>query len=359
MDDHSSGQQPTESKPAAATQPDRQSILRQLRSQVGCVSVAAPPACETFSTGCQVIDDLLPIGGLKKNTVTEWVADSDSSGAAVFSLIAAATHLCQPTRQQRSCADGTSTGGPFAGGPLVVVDSESHFYPPAAVALGIPADQIILVRPERHADVVWAIDQALRCDAVGAVWGHVGSRLNDRDARRFQLAAEIGNTPGLLVRPAAVRGRPSFAEVRFHVQVADAHVQVGNAGAVGRRQAAPLFATPFLAAQITLDRCRGGQIGNQTWVQIDDRGRLTPLERKSILVASGRLAPITTAQTTSAQTTSAQTTTAQTTTVPAAVPHDTSHRPQTAAVHLAEQLARSASLKRDSQQSDSNRERRA
>ncbi|QDT11269.1 hypothetical protein K239x_32630 [Planctomycetes bacterium K23_9] len=305
--------------PVKADLTDTASILKRLRHQVGCVSTVPHDDRQTRSAGCQAIDDLLPSGGLRVDALTEWVAASTSSSAGVLSLIAAANQL----RQSAS--------------PLVVIDTQGDFYPPAAIALGIPADQIVLVQTQRHADVVWAIDQALRCDAVGAVWANVGSWLDDRDARRFQLAAEQGKTPGLLVRPAAVRGRPSFADVRFHV------AQVSSATIESDKPIAP----SSLTARLTVDRCRGGTTGQTILVAVDDRARMTPLSIPPLSV------PLRSPQ-------------------PAAhrdaAPHETAHSNQTAAVHLADQLAHptppqqpgeTAQQSGAAQQSGQNRERRA
>ena len=35
----------------------------------------------------------------------------------------------------------------FRAGPLVIVDCEGTFYPPAAVSLGVPSERMILLRP--------------------------------------------------------------------------------------------------------------------------------------------------------------------------------------------------------------------
>lgn len=289
------------------------SILKKLRSQVGCVSTIPLDNRETCSTGCQAIDDLLPSGGLCIDVLTEWVASSTSSGTSVMALIAAAHQLRHPS----------------VAGPLVVVDTDRQFYPPAAIALGIPADQIILVRPTGQADIVWSIDQALRCESVGAVWANVGSWLDDRDARRFQLAAEMGKTAGLLVRPAAVRGRPSFADVRFHVdQVSQA--SLGSS----------------LTARITVDRCRGGTTGQQVLIQVDDQARMMPIVPVPIVPV-----PIT-----------ARSTSPNIASHSIASHHDTARTTQTAAVHLANQLAHPAATQpADSGKSQPNkqRERRA
>lgn len=268
-------------QPKTSLPNNRESVLRHLRAQAGCISTAPADSdsSNTFSSGSPAIDDLLPRGGLKSDGITEWLSEADSCGAGAFSLIAAATHLG------------------FHRGPLVIVDLGGTFYPPAAVAFGIPAHRMILVRPNKHADLVWSIDQALRCESIAAVWANVGSRLDDRDARRFQLAAETGRTPALLVRPAAVRGRPSFSDVRFHVR------NEGGSGSGDPRTASlahgaslehgarvsrprtlpdrrslpqqptfqPLRNTSFV---VSVDRCRGGMIGNSVSVAIDDQANI-------------------------------------------------------------------------------------
>lgn len=234
--DRSVGDRSVEERAAAHQQTDRESVLRELRAKVGCVDSPAN-SIETLSTGSDAINHLLPRVGLRLDAITEWVAEADGSGAAALSMITVATHLRSP----------------HAHGPVVVVCGQNDFYPPAAVALGVPAERIVWVRPIRHADMVWAIDQALRCESVAAVWAHVGANLDDRDARRFQLAAETGRTPGLFVRPAAVRGRPSFADVRLHVQTKLSTDSLGR------------------VMNVTLDRSRGAAVGRSVWVQIDDR----------------------------------------------------------------------------------------
>ena len=246
-------QAPSENTPASEpVADDQQSVLRRLRQKVGCVSTASPKSPQQFSAGNTGIDEMLPSGGLKTDTLTEWISGSNSSSAAALSLIVAAGHL-------------KSTDG-----PLVVVDANGQFHPPAAMALGIAAERIVLVRPKNHSDLVWAIDQALRCEAVAAVWSEVSAKLDDKDARRFQLAAEIGKTPGLFVRPKTVRGRPSFAEVRFHVDAVTGKM-MHDANML------PTFSPETHASrwlQVSLQRCRGAVLGQKTLVQIDDQANI-------------------------------------------------------------------------------------
>jgi len=281
---------------------DRTVLLNQLRRRIGCIQTAeSENGTETFSSGAASIDGLLPQGGLPTASIIEWVASIDGCSASALSLITAAAALehfhktCiyahqsvdRPRRPPSGDGSDDNVENAFKSsrhaGPLVVVAPPNQFYPPAAVSLGIPAEQIIWVRPKKKADTVWAIDQALRSPAVAAVWAPIDGQLDDRDARRFQLSAETGNTVGLLVREATASGRPTFAEVRFGVEPvafvsekgSDPNSRNGPSGASHYWGLTPFSTTDSLRAlRVTLNRCRGGQIGSSVMVQINDRAEI-------------------------------------------------------------------------------------
>lgn len=252
--------------PNAADQ--RAKVLNDLRAKVGCLSATDEPqiAEELLSTGSTAIDRLMPSGGMRIPTITEWVAHSDACGASTLSLVAVANRM----KQQ-----------PI--GSLLVVSDDQHFYPPSAAALGIEMSRVIWVRPRTMAEIVWSVDQSLRCAEVAAVWAPIPAGLDDRDARRFQLAAETGQTPGFFVRPRSVRGRPTFADVRFHAghalldaSASERHSQSGHATSTDS-------STPVW--RVTLDRCRGTSGGQHVDVTMNHEGLLetcrNPLQRNS------------------------------------------------------------------------------
>ncbi|WP_147867596.1 ImuA family protein [Stieleria maiorica] len=189
------------------------------------------------------------------STLTEWIAAHDGVAAGSLAMSAAASRLRQiPAR------------------PLVIVDCSGTFYPPAAVSLGVPHQRMILLRPRSGADAIWAIDQSLRSGAAAAVWASLPMQVDDRDARRLQLAAEAGRTPGLFVRGFATRGKPSFAEVQFYVS----QQQRDTAQRATKRRPTHRW-RDFEVLSITLDRVRGGVAGKQLQLQITDAATLRPL----------------------------------------------------------------------------------
>ncbi len=100
---------------------------------------------------------------------------------------------------------------------IVVVDPAGRFFPPAAARLGLDLSRLIFVRPRSRVDYLWTLNQALRCPAVGGVLSWP-DKLDARAFRTLQLAAEAGETTGLLVRPARVRGEPTWSEAQWFVE---------------------------------------------------------------------------------------------------------------------------------------------
>lgn len=162
-------------------------------------SVRQTLAAGYIDTGCPGLGRLLPGGGYERGSLVEWFSPRHGSGVSSLSLLAAAPAM----------KDGKA---------LVVMDWQRTFYPPSAAALGIDLQRVVVVRPLSREDGWWGLDQALRCPAIGAVWSELPEEMDDRLARRLQLAAEEGGTLGLFVRDIRTRGRPSWADVQWLVR---------------------------------------------------------------------------------------------------------------------------------------------
>jgi hypothetical protein len=170
--------------------------LRQLENE------GRPPTEGPTAPTETALDRLLPDHGLPWGALTEWLSDGDGSGTATLALAVSARLLRD-------------------GGALVVVDRQREFYPPAAAALGVPLPRTVLIQPDTVRDALWALEQSLRSSAVAVAWCWLGS-LDPRVFRRLQLAAEAGGGLGFLLRPAACRAEPSWAQVRLLVEAAPA-----------------------------------------------------------------------------------------------------------------------------------------
>ena len=93
-------------------------------------------------------------------------------------------------------------------------------YGPSLDEVGIAPERLITVAAARERDVLWAMEEALRCRAAGMVIGEMRSRGIDQVAtRRLALAAAAGNALGLILRTAPDDG-PSAAVTRWIIGAA-------------------------------------------------------------------------------------------------------------------------------------------
>ena len=237
------------SAPLSATR--LQSLKRLCRVQADATASCSQRL--TVSSGLPTLDQLLPHGGLRLGSLVEWLEPPAETGVEAAAG-AAAFALAVGVRLQAN-ADLPP------GRALVVIDRGGRLYPPAVVPwleaasalssapspLPSPArsakvaqrgsrqasqhasqpghhrqvtPRLFVIRPASDADEIWAIDQTLRCAGVAAVVGWPG-RVSATVFRRWQLAARSSGVVGLLVRPAAARHEPTWAETR--IQVFPAH----------------------------------------------------------------------------------------------------------------------------------------
>ncbi|HXZ85414.1 MAG TPA: translesion DNA synthesis-associated protein ImuA, partial [Myxococcota bacterium] len=93
-------------------------------------------------------------------------------------------------------------------------------YAPALLRGGVNLDHVLLIHPRQRTDALWAVEQTLRAGTCGAVlaWLH---EADTPSLRRLQLAAETGNSLGILFRRTAASEQSSPAAVRL--RLAPAH----------------------------------------------------------------------------------------------------------------------------------------
>jgi protein ImuA len=118
---------------------------------------------------------------------------------------------------------------------------------------GIAPEQLITITVARGRDVLWAMEEALRCRAVGVVIGEMRAHDIDQVAtRRLSLAAAAGNALGLFLRTAP-NDDHSAAVTRWIIGAAPSASPTGRGRGVG---------APRLTARLV--RNRRGQLG--AWI---------------------------------------------------------------------------------------------
>jgi protein ImuA len=163
-------------------------------------------------TGFAALDAELPGGGWPARMLTELLL----SQAGIGEL-----RLLVPALRQVSAA----------GRIVMLFDPPLPLCAPGLMQLGLALPQLVVVHGRAglrgpaqallpSADVLWALEQALKSGHVGAVLAWLPLRLGAQALRRLQLAAQSHDGPAFLLREQAAEARPSPAPLRLGLKPA-------------------------------------------------------------------------------------------------------------------------------------------
>ena len=168
-------------------------------------------------------------GGLGSSALHEIAAARETDVAAasgfVLALAARMTSSRVPHTARGNSWDARNDARVSASPVLWIAEDLSFaengaLYGPGLDGIGIAPEQLITVAAARGRDVLWAMEEALRCRALGMVIGEMRPRGIDQVAtRRLALAAAAGNALGLILYTAA-DDVPSAAVTRWIVGAA-------------------------------------------------------------------------------------------------------------------------------------------
>ena len=211
------------SEEAAAALLDRlRRKLCAVEAATGLTGEVGPP----LALGLPGIDGVLG-GGLSCGALHEIAAarETETAAATGFALALAARHVF-PSYRSRSANDDRVVSVLIPGRNVLWIAEDLSLaengapYGPGLDGAGIAPERLITVAAARGRDVLWAMEEALRCHAVGVVIGEMRPREIDQVAtRRLSLAAAAGGTLGLLLRTAP-DDAPSAAATRWIIGAA-------------------------------------------------------------------------------------------------------------------------------------------
>jgi protein ImuA len=121
---------------------------------------------------------------------------------SVFPLAAVHEFFC-------TCVEETAATGGFIAGiisslmktgtPSVWISSTKNIFPPALKGFKIDPHKIIFIQCQKPKDILWTIEEVLKCDSVSAVVGEI-NEIGFTESRRLQLATEQTKATGFLIR---------------------------------------------------------------------------------------------------------------------------------------------------------------
>lgn len=180
------------------TPSSRDAVLKSLRARIRALERARPRGAgrPRALSLAPAIDRALS-GGLPLGAVHEVAGGGQGvAGAALGFALALIARL------------GRALQSPA---PVLWCLQNLDLYGPGLASFGFEPDRLIVVRARRRSEVLWAMEEGLRCRALAAVVGEV-DEARVKECRRLQLAAEAGGATGFLLR-AGLSGGPTPAAV--------------------------------------------------------------------------------------------------------------------------------------------------
>lgn len=102
------------------------------------------------------------------------------------------------------------------GGVCVWVSASAKVFPPALASFGLKPENIIFITLEKEKDILWTIEEALKCEGLAAVVGEV-KELNFTASRRLQLAVEQSRVTGFILRQEGKRLQATATVCRWKI----------------------------------------------------------------------------------------------------------------------------------------------
>jgi protein ImuA len=100
---------------------------------------------------------------------------------------------------------------------IIWVSAKQTIFPPALVAFGLSPEKVIFIHPEKENQLLWIIEEALKCKGLSAVVGEI-SDLSFTASRKLQLAVEGSGVTGFIMRCKEKNIQTSASVTRWKIQ---------------------------------------------------------------------------------------------------------------------------------------------
>lgn len=209
-------------------------LVNRLKQDILRMQGFEQPKCrEEDKMGLGQLENAFPNGVFPKGAVHEFCSENREQLAATCGFIGGVLSHLMGTKEI-----------------CIWVSTARIFFPSAAKAFGVEPDRIIFVSMTREWEVLWAVEEALKCKGIAIVVAEL-QEMDFVQSRRLQLAVEKSRATGLILRNNPRRIGATACVARWQVTSLPSVMDEGMPG-VG---------TPRW--QVTLLKVRNGSTG--TW----------------------------------------------------------------------------------------------
>jgi protein ImuA len=178
--------------------------------------------------------------------------------------------VCANTEQATACG-GFVTGLVSAlmlnGGACLWIGLSDNLFPLALSNFGVEPDRVIFITLTKDKDVLWVMEEALKCAGLAAVICEV-REINFKQSRRLQLAVEQSHVTGFILRNRSTKMSSTACAARWNIRSLPSESRGGVPG------------LGFPRWQIELLKVRNGHPGS--WIMEWSGGKFRPVSESMI-----------------------------------------------------------------------------
>ena len=160
----------------------RSDIIERLHADILRLEGFRPADSNAVDLGLGPIREALPNSSFPLGAVHEFLSPRLEDAAATTGFIAG---LLAPLME--------------SGGTSLWISSSANLFPTALKCFGVQPDRIIFLNLKSEKEILWAMEEALKCSVLSAVVGEI-SEVSFIASRRLQLAVEQSRVTGFIVR---------------------------------------------------------------------------------------------------------------------------------------------------------------
>lgn len=158
-------------------------LIEQLRKDIlSLQGFRVPTDSQKVRFGLGPIEAAFPNGVFPTGAIHELLSEGKEDAAATTGFMAALLG-----RMMQS------------GGVCLWISCERTLFPASLKFFGIEPEKVIFIDAKNEKDLLWMVEEALKCQALAAVVGEL-REINLTESRRLQLAVEQSRVTGLLHR---------------------------------------------------------------------------------------------------------------------------------------------------------------
>ena len=178
----------------------KEKIINKLRSDVLRWEGYKPSSTGKMSSiGLKDLEAVFPDGVFPSGAIHEFISSNPENLACTEGFIGGLLHSLMKQN-----------------GISIWISASRMLFPPSLKLFGLEPDRLIFVDLKYQKDVLWATEEALKCEGISAVISEMKA-INFADSRRLQLAVEKSRVTGLIVRTDPDRLRATSCVARWRI----------------------------------------------------------------------------------------------------------------------------------------------